>query len=114
MINFKCDTMPIFQVLGKKGTIEILYKIKEGVNSFTNIKEAMDRDGCSVSTRTLAERLSELENENLIQKIGNKYYLTKKGEESLEIIENILKWEAKWEEAKIPKIIIGMLGDKER
>ncbi|XRO76746.1 winged helix-turn-helix transcriptional regulator [Methanocaldococcus sp. 10A] len=106
--------MSIFYVLGKKGTIEILYKIKEGVNTFTNIKSALDIEGCGVSTRTLAERLNELEDENLIQKDGNKYYLTKKGQEAIEIIENIMKWEAKWKEAKIPKIIIGMLGDKER
>ena len=106
--------MSIFYVLGKKGTIEILYKIKEGVNSFTSIKNALDMEGCGVSTRTLAERLNELEEENLIQKDGSKYYQTKKGQETLEIIEDIMKWEAKWKEAKIPKIIIGMLGDKER
>jgi DNA-binding HxlR family transcriptional regulator len=106
--------MSIFYVLGKKGTIEVLYKIKDGVNSFTALKKALDTEGCKVSTRTLAERLNELEEENLIQKDGNKYYLTKKGQEAIEIIEDIMKWEDKWKEAKIPKIIIGMLGDKDR
>jgi DNA-binding HxlR family transcriptional regulator len=106
--------MSIFYVLGKKGTIEILFKIKEGINTFTALKNTLDIEGCGVSTRTLAERLSELEEESLIQKDGNRYYLTKKGQEAIEIIENIMKWEAKWKEAKIPKIIIGMLGDKDR
>ena len=106
--------MSIFYVLGKKGTIEILFKIKEGINTFTASKNTLDIEGCGVSTRTLAERLSELEEESLIQKDGNRYYLTKKGQEAIEIIENIMKWEAKWKEAKIPKIIIGMLGDKDR
>ena len=106
--------MSIFYVLGKKGTIEILFKIKEGINTFTALKNTLDMEGGSVSTRTLAERLSELEEESLIQKDGNRYYLTKKGQEAIEIIENIMKWEAKWKEAKIPKIIIGMLGDKDR
>ncbi|ACV23917.1 winged helix-turn-helix transcriptional regulator [Methanocaldococcus fervens] len=106
--------MSIFSVLGKKGTIEVLHKIKDGVNSFTSIKNALDMEGCGVSTRTLAERLNDLEEENLIQKDGGKYYLTKKGEEAIEIIENIIEWENKWKKAKIPKIIIGMLGDKER
>jgi DNA-binding HxlR family transcriptional regulator len=106
--------MSIFYVLGKKGTIEILFKIKEGINTFTALKNTLDMEGCGVSTRTLAERLSELEEESLIQKDGNRYYLTKKGQEAIEIIENIMKWEAKWKEAKIPKIIIGMLGDKDR
>jgi len=106
--------MSIFYVLGKKGTIEILFKIKEGINTFTALKNTLEMEGCGVSTRTLAERLSELEEESLIQKDGNRYYLTKKGQEAIEIIENIMKWEAKWKEAKIPKIIIGMLGDKDR
>ena len=106
--------MSIFYVLGKKGTIEILFKIKEGINTFTALKNTLDMEGCGVSTRTLAERLSELEEESLIQKDGNRYYLTKKGQEAIEIIENIMKWEAKWKEAKVPKIIIGMLGDKDR
>ena len=106
--------MSIFYVLGKKGTIEILFKIKEGINTFTALKNTLDMEGCGVSTRTLAERLSELEEESLIQKDGNRYYLTKKGQEAIEIIEDIMKWEAKWKEAKIPKIIIGMLGDKDR
>ena len=106
--------MSIFYVLGKKGTIEILFKIKEGINTFTALKNTLDMEGCGVSTRTLAERLSELEEENLIQKDGNKYHLTKKGQEAIKIIEDIMKWEAKWKEAKIPKIIIGMLGDKDR
>nr|WP_238318269.1 helix-turn-helix domain-containing protein [Methanocaldococcus villosus] len=102
-------SMPIFHVLGKKGTIEIIYKIKDGINTFTKLKNSLDMDGCGVSTRTLAERLNELEQENIIQKEGSKYYLTKKGYELIEIIEQVKEWENKWEESKIPKIVINML-----
>ncbi|AEF96701.1 winged helix-turn-helix transcriptional regulator [Methanotorris igneus] len=102
----------IFSLLGKKGVIDIIFKIKEGVNTFTTLKKSLDEEGKGVSTRTLAERLDELEHENIIQKESNKYILTKKGEELIEIIEKVKSWEAKWREVKIPRVILGMLGEK--
>ncbi|WP_423792041.1 winged helix-turn-helix transcriptional regulator [Methanocaldococcus indicus] len=103
--------MSFFQIVGKKGCIEVLYKIKDGINTFTLIKNKLDSEGLNLSTRTLSERLSDLEREGLIKKIQNKYILTKKGEEALEIIEYIIEWEKRWEEVKLPKIIVSMLGD---
>ncbi len=107
--------MGFLQIIGKKGCIEILFCIRDNINSFSNIRNSLIiAKGLTLSTRTLSERLYELEKEELIKKKNGKYYLTKKGVEAIEIIENILQWEKRWEETKFPKIIFGMLGDKER
>ncbi|ADG13018.1 winged helix-turn-helix transcriptional regulator [Methanocaldococcus infernus] len=105
--------MSVLNLIGKKGTVEILRLLSLGVNSFTKIKENLNNSGLSLSTRTLAQRLNELEGEYLIEKNNGKYYITQKGKEFLDIIENILAWEKRWEDIKINKIVIDILKDRD-
>ncbi|WP_456472216.1 winged helix-turn-helix transcriptional regulator [Methanocaldococcus sp.] len=105
--------MSILSLLGKKGTVDILKLLDSGIDSFSKLKENLDNNGLTMSTRTLSQRLSELEEEYLIEKVNGKYYLTPKGKEALKIINDIIKWEKEWEEIILNKILINILRDKD-
>ena len=79
--NSNCETYVLFDILGKKWTIFIIYLIKHDVNNFNWILKILTR----VNPKTLAERLKQLEEIDLIwikvneKNARNNYYLTEKG-----------------------------------
>ncbi len=81
----------IIQIIGKKGSVEILYEIKKRNKiTYSELHKSL-----RLSSRTLSRRLKTLAKNNLIKRIVNEdrtveYTLTKKGLQLLEIIDQIL------------------------
>lgn len=57
-----CKVYNLFDVLGKKWTIFIIYAIQNWYNTFNSITRVL-----KMSSKVLSERLSQLENENVIK-----------------------------------------------
>lgn len=88
-----------FNILGKKWNgliIEVL--LNEGPQRFKDLAQKIDK----CSDRVLTERLKELEEEQLVQKVAAKqgcrmcYCLTPRGEDLKEIMQAIHIWAEKW------------------
>lgn len=87
--------MPIFEILGKKWTLEILKFLTNSARSFSEIEEVVK------NPRTTSNRLRELEELKVIEREVQqdkqrsvKYGLTKLGRElvmKIEEVENLLK-----------------------
>ncbi|WP_282708938.1 helix-turn-helix domain-containing protein [Ligilactobacillus sp. Marseille-Q7487] len=88
-----------FGILGKKWNgliIEVL--LTEGPQRFKDLAQKIDK----CSDRVLTERLKELENEELVQKVASDqgcrmcYCLTPRGEDLKQIMDAVHAWAEKW------------------
>src|SRR3989338_3606588 len=98
-----CPVINSSHLLGKKWAIPIIEEIAlgkfDGFNSFLNKFQG-------ITPTRLSEQLKELETENIIQKTAlnnphlepTKYVLTEKGHEFHRLIQEIKKWNVKWNE----------------
>lgn len=88
-----------FNILGKKWNGLIIETLLNGPKRFKDITVSID----GVSDRVLAERLKELEAENLIKRPEGQennprggYCLTKKGQDLRSIMDTVHDWSDKW------------------
>jgi len=84
--------MPIFEILGKKWTIEILRFLSDSMKGFSEI------EGLVKNPRTTSKRLKDLENFKIVKREVQQdkqrtvqYSLTKLGQEVVEKISEIEK-----------------------
>src|SRR3990167_8381604 len=82
-----CPVLDINHIIGKKWAVILLNEIK-GFNQF--IKKS------KMTPRTLSKQLKELEENNLIQKKDDNYFLTVKGKELIKITNKIKEWNIKY------------------
>ncbi len=90
-----CPVAHALHILGGKWTALILHNIFDGKNRFGQLQRAM----VGISSKTLAQRLFELEKEGIISRkvfkeipLHVEYSLTKKGKSLGEILETMKKW----------------------
>ena len=90
----KCPTFQVVGILGKKWTVVLIQEVAlNGENGFNAIFKRMKK----ISPKILSQRLKELENISIIEKVlineklpvRTKYKLTAKGKELQSIIESI-------------------------
>lgn len=94
-----CPISRAICMLEKKWTIHILYELSAGKRRFCHLQDAIG----NANSRTLSERLKELEEQGLIfrdviQSIPPwvEYSLTEKGRDLCRLIEGVADWARKW------------------
>ncbi len=90
-----CPVAKTIKVVGNKWALLILHNIFEGNNRFGMLERAMP----GISSKTLSQRLQELEHERLITRkvfaevpLHVEYSLTKKGQSLSDIIQTLADW----------------------
>ena len=88
-----------FQLLGKRWNGLIINSLLSGMKRFSEIEEAVP----GISSKMLAERFRELEEENIIKRkvfpdtpVRIEYELTEKGRELSKALNEIQSWADKW------------------
>lgn len=96
-----CYLCSLFGLLGRKWTIHLVGVLTvEGTVRFNELKRRLD----GVSPRTLSDRLDELEEAGLVERIDHEtippkveYALTDQGEGLDEVYGALLSWAEKWD-----------------
>ncbi|MDD2487473.1 MAG: helix-turn-helix domain-containing protein [Candidatus Gracilibacteria bacterium] len=90
-----CPVQSIFNFLSKRWMLLVLKSIIDGKNTFGDIKKGLG----SISARILSERLTELQNENYIERtviqekpIKIRYTITEKGESLGDCLGTLDNW----------------------
>ena len=88
-----------FELLGKRWTGLIIRTLLNGVQRFSDIDESIP----NMSPRMLAERLKELESEEIVKRtvypvvpVRIEYELTEKGKDLNKVMAEIQCWAEKW------------------
>ncbi len=96
-----CYFCSLFELLGRKWTLHTVGFLSEADSvRFNELKRMLD----GISPRTLSDRLSELEEMGLIERIDHgtippkvEYRLTEKGEDLDRIYETLMAWADRWD-----------------
>jgi len=89
----QCSVLEITHLVGKKWSVPLLYELRlgkfQGFYKFTAKTK--------ITPRTLSRELDELSKAGLIDKDANgQYFLTQKGEELCALVDEIKRWNIKW------------------
>jgi len=100
MNRTQCPAVIVFSFLSKRWTMLVLRTICEGIQTFNAIKKELR----TISSRTLSERLKELESFNMIQRkivsekpLKIEYHLTEKALSLKPHLKKIDEWARQWE-----------------
>ncbi|MGE3278440.1 MAG: winged helix-turn-helix transcriptional regulator [Candidatus Altimarinota bacterium] len=100
MTRTPCPAITVFSFLSRRWTMLVLRTICDGTQTFNAIK----RELRTISSRTLSERLKELENFNMIQRtivsekpLKIEYELTEKALSLKPHLKKIDDWARDWE-----------------
>lgn len=95
-----CPAITVFSFLSRRWTMLILKTIYEGTSTFNAIKKKL----ATISSRTLSERLKELEDFQMVKRqiisekpLKMEYQLTEKAKSLKPYLEKIGEWAIKWE-----------------
>lgn len=96
-----CYFCGLFDLLGRKWTLHMVgFLAEEGTVRFNELKRMLD----GISPRTLSDRLSELEEIGLIERIDHgtippkvEYRLTQQGEDLERVFATFLAWAEDWD-----------------
>lgn len=102
-VNYNCSVYQTASIVGKKWTLLILLELYKGKTPWKRFK-TLKNSLMEITPKILSERLKELEIEGLITKkidtssfpIKTYYRLSEKGEDFIEIIEQMKRWSLKW------------------
>ena len=93
-----CPVTKAMDILAKKWTVLIIFKLLDGPKRFTEIESLLP-----ISGRLLSERLKELEINGLVERhvypetpVRIEYELTTAGKEIGAIVQQISNWSSKW------------------
>ncbi len=99
------ETSKLRKIITKRGTLEILIPLcctTEPVR-YKQFRQAMK----GISSKTLSTRLKELEKSGVLERLSYneipprvEYKLTRKGQELVESMINLLQWMKKWSRSK--------------
>jgi DNA-binding HxlR family transcriptional regulator len=87
--------MVLFDILGRRWSMRILWELSQKDHTFNNLR----RDCDDVSPSTLKQRLTELQEYDLVKSIGDEgYTLTPIGFELMDKISYLRNWADKWKQ----------------
>jgi DNA-binding HxlR family transcriptional regulator len=87
--------MVLFDILGRRWSMRILWELNQKNHTFNNLR----RDCDDVSPSTLKLRLTELQEYDLVENIGDEgYALTPIGFELMDKISYLRNWADKWKQ----------------
>jgi DNA-binding HxlR family transcriptional regulator len=81
--------MALFDLLGRRWTLRILWELRQGPLGFRALQEKCDE----VSPTSLSQRLKELRAAGIVGDDGG---LTKEGEKLLHALEPLHRWAERW------------------
>ena len=89
----QCSVLETTHLVGKKWAVPLLYELRlgkfQGFYKFTAKTK--------ITPRTLSRELTELAKAGLIEKdVNERYFLTEKGEELCRLVDDIKRWNIKW------------------
>lgn len=84
--------MALFDLLGRRWTLRILWELRNGPLTFRQLRAAADQASPSV----LNQRLSELKHAQLVQLENIGYALTPLGQELIGALQPTLAWSKRW------------------
>jgi len=104
-----CTVNQTVRYLSRRWTLLIILELYKGdhyTRRFSELRNALD----GITPKVLAERLKELEEEEIITRnvdatsfpVKTKYTLTRSGLEIVDIIRDIKRWALKWKIDNIP------------
>lgn len=86
------------EIMGKKWSSNILYLLKNGPNRFNKLMEELSTSNNRISSKSLADRLKDLEEQGLIDRQivnsrppSTEYIITKKGLKSIDLMIQLSK-----------------------
>jgi DNA-binding HxlR family transcriptional regulator len=95
------DTAKLRKIITKRGTLEILIPLCCTTDPIRYLKFKQTLKG--ISSKTLAARLKDLQKSGILERRAYneipprvEYRLTKKGQELVESVINLLQWMRKW------------------
>ena len=89
----QCSVLEITHIIGKKWAVPLLYELRVG--KFQGFYKFTAKT--KITPRTLSKELTELVKTGLIDKDANgRYFMTEKGEELCAIVDEIKRWNIKW------------------
>lgn len=84
--------MAVFDLLGRRWAMGIVWQLSEGPRGFAELQARCD----SISPTLLSTRLKDLVEARLVERSLEGYRLTKTGEELFAILEPFRSWATKW------------------
>ncbi len=104
-LSLMSETSKLRKIITKRGTLEILIPLcctTEPVR-YKQFKQALK----GISSKTLSTRLKELEKSGVLERLSYneipprvEYKLTRKGQELVESVINLLQWMKKWSKSR--------------
>ncbi|WP_158800338.1 helix-turn-helix domain-containing protein [Pedobacter sp. L105] len=99
-LSLACEVNDVLRDISPRWKMQVLHKIAAGTKQFSSLKLAFP----SLSDQILGKRLSELVDDELIDKVIIEekapkrihYFITDKGLELLKIIDDLHQWGLKW------------------
>lgn len=84
--------MAIFDLLGRRWAMGIVWQLSDGPLSFSELKSRCD----AISPTILSTRIKDLAEARIIERTLDGYRLTKIGQELFAILEPYQAWATKW------------------
>lgn len=84
--------MALFDLLGRRWTLRVIWELSDGALSFRALRERCD----SMSTSVLNERLSELRDAGILELTPDGYKLTREGKTLLRDLQPLKRWAVRW------------------
>ena len=83
--------MVAFDLLGRRGTLRVLWELRDGALSFRALLAAADTNPALLNTR-----LKELRGAGLVELGDGGYLLTRDGRDLLDALAPLSKWATRW------------------
>jgi DNA-binding HxlR family transcriptional regulator len=85
--------MALFDLLGRRWTLRLLWELRGGAESFRALQDRCDR----MSPSVLNQRLAELREAGVVERVAEGGYgLTPDGQELLRAMEPLYRWAGRW------------------
>ncbi|WP_228730138.1 winged helix-turn-helix transcriptional regulator [Shewanella sedimentimangrovi] len=85
--------MAVFDLLGRKWNMRLLWELRSGACSFRSLQERCD----GMSPSVMNSRVKQLTEAMLIEKSDNGYVLTALGADLMDTLDPLRQWAADWE-----------------
>jgi DNA-binding HxlR family transcriptional regulator len=90
--------MALFDLLGRRWTLRVIWELSDGALSFRALRERCD----SMSTSVLNDRLSELRDAGILELKPDGYRLTREGKILLRDLQPLKRWALRWARRTAP------------
>lgn len=94
-IKDKCNTKIVFEIIGSKWNLIIIWNLGDQTLRFNELQKRMD----NINSKTITKHLRDLERNRIIKRViyaevppRVEYSLTRQGKELIPILEDMIQW----------------------